>query len=165
MTRRNRRLRADGPLLPPSSSPAQRLSLTLMATSFIAIGCIGLCLLTASMWRSFVAIDALKLTTIHLRGAHRASLESLMTAAKTGYGDPLMALDLSAAATAMTGHPWVRTATLRRQLPNQLHIDLQEHSPKALLMLSAAISQKSAKTWCCSPAARAAWFPPACASC
>ena len=135
MTRRNRRLRADGQPVPLGGQDAQSIILTLLRLGFVGVACVGLALLAGSSWRAFVAIDALKLTTVEVRGAHRASKEALLAAAGTDYGDPLMTLDLRRAAAAMTGHPWVRSATLRRQLPNRLHIDVQEHRPKALLML------------------------------
>lgn len=133
---RNRRLRPDGPVVPPSGHAAQRATLWVMRLGFVAVALMGLSLLSASVWRSFVAIDALKLTTVEVRGAKRASKEALLAAAGADYGAPLMTLNLGRAASAMTRHPWVRTATLRRQLPNRLHIDVQEHSPKALVMLN-----------------------------
>lgn len=135
MTRRNRRLRADGHAGQLGAQDAQSIILTLLRLGFVGVACVGLALLVGSSWRAFVAIDALKLTTVELRGAQRASKEALLGAAGTDYGDPLMTIDLRRAAAAMTGHPWVRAATLRRQLPNRLHIDVEEHRPKALLML------------------------------
>ncbi len=134
MTRHNRRVRADVPELPLSGSRAQNITLAMMRAAFVVVGLVGISLLTASGWRAFVAIDALKLTTVEVRGAHRARKEALLGAAGTDYGAPLMTIDLQQAAGNMTQHPWVRSATLRRQLPNRLHIDVQEHSPKALLM-------------------------------
>ena len=135
MTRRNRRVRTDGHPAQLRAQDAQSIVLTLMRIGFVGVAGIGLVLLLGSSWRAFVAIDALQLTTVELRGAQRASKEALLGAACTDYGDPLLTINLRRAAAAMTGHPWVRTATVRRQLPNRLHIDVQEHRPKALLML------------------------------
>lgn len=135
MSRRNRRLRADDHPAHKAVTRAQGVMLWLMRAGFIAVGCTGLALLVASSWRAFVAIDALRLTTVHVRGGHRSNKEALLVAAGTNYGDPLMSIDLGQVANDMVGHPWVRTATVRRQLPNRLHIDVQEHTPKALTML------------------------------
>lgn len=134
MSRPNRRLKNDGPVAPVPGSRAQHVVLALMRVSFVVVALIGITLLSASVWQAFVAIDALKLTTVELKGAQRTHKAALLSAAGTEYGAPLLAIDLKAAAAGMSAHPWVRTATLRRQLPNRLHIDVQEHSPKALLM-------------------------------
>ena len=43
----------------------------------------------------------------------------------------LFTLDLAAARTAFEGVPWVRKALVRREFPNRLNVQLQEHLPVA----------------------------------
>jgi cell division septal protein FtsQ len=133
--RHNRRVKKSSSGPESLAQSLQAFCLLLFRTAFISVVGVGLVILGVSGTRAFMAIDALKLTTVHVRGAQRATREALLDAAGVHYGDALLQINLHTAAAGMLAHPWVQGATIRRQWPNRVHIEVTEHVPKALVML------------------------------
>lgn len=70
----------------------------------------------------------------HLRivGASRAPVAELRHLADLPLGEPLVALDLEAAAHGVSRHPWVESAEVRRSFPDTVVIVVRERVPVAV---------------------------------
>ncbi|MBY0429803.1 MAG: FtsQ-type POTRA domain-containing protein, partial [Rhodospirillales bacterium] len=60
----------------------------------------------------------MRLTRIELDGNVHLSSDDLLTALEAKEGDPILALDLAAARQRVQALPWVKQASVERQLPN-----------------------------------------------
>lgn len=49
-------------------------------------------------------------------------------------GTNILALEIDALAGRVSAHPWVRRATVTRELPDTLLVDVEEHEPQAVLL-------------------------------
>jgi hypothetical protein len=72
---------------------------------------------------------------IDVHGEHRTTRPEVLAYAGAQLGAPILGLDLDAMALRLRHHPWIGRATLRRQLPDRLHIDVVEHEPALLVSL------------------------------
>jgi cell division protein FtsQ len=69
---------------------------------------------------------------ILVTGRSETPRPTLLQALGTGFGDPILALDLRAARDRLLALPWVSAAEIERVLPNTLIIRLSERQPIAL---------------------------------
>jgi len=69
---------------------------------------------------------------IFVEGRSRTSREELMAALQVQRGDPIFGVDLTATRQRLEEISWVKTATLERRLPGELHILLSERNPIAV---------------------------------
>ncbi|WP_300296187.1 cell division protein FtsQ/DivIB [Ferrovibrio sp.] len=68
----------------------------------------------------------MRLGEVNLQGRVHAPLEALAEAVGVERGDPMLSLDLDAIRRRVEGIGWVRQATVWRQLPDTLHIEIVE---------------------------------------
>lgn len=90
---------------------------------------------TAPIGRSFTRVSqrlGLTVDEILVVGRVETSRQSLLQAIGTGFGEPILAVDLRAARGRVLALPWVSAAELERVLPNTLIIRLHERQPAAL---------------------------------
>lgn len=73
----------------------------------------------------------LKLGEVNLRGRVHTPLEVLAAAVGVERGDPILSLDLDAVRRKVESIGWVKQATVWRQLPDTLHIEIVEREPFA----------------------------------
>lgn len=66
-------------------------------------------------------------------GAHRATPVALRHLVDIRNGTTLLGVDLERAEQGAAEHPWVRSATATRRLPDTVVIEVDEHEPVALL--------------------------------
>lgn len=69
---------------------------------------------------------------IFVEGRHRTSAEALRGALRLERGAPILAFDPDAARERVEALPWVRDATVERQLPDAVHLRIAERQPLAL---------------------------------
>jgi cell division protein FtsQ len=69
---------------------------------------------------------------IYVEGRKRTAREDLLTALNVHRGDPILGIDLSATRQRLEEIAWVKTATLERRLPNEVHLLITEREPVAL---------------------------------
>jgi cell division protein FtsQ len=67
-----------------------------------------------------------------IKGRHYASAERILNIVSVHRGDPLFACNPEAIKKQLEEYSWVRQATVKRQLPGILFIDIQERQPVAL---------------------------------
>ena len=75
------------------------------------------------------------LTTIRVQGNKRSSKMEVVEGSGLQLGKNLFALDLSAAEKRLQNVGWIRGASITRQFPNGLLIEVEEHEPVALVSL------------------------------
>ena len=76
------------------------------------------------------------LAAVSFSGLQRASRVELLRLAALTKGQNLWTLDVSALERAMLQHPWVRTVEVTRRFPNRVSVEVTEHVPVALAVLS-----------------------------
>ena len=72
--------------------------------------------------------------TIDVQGNAWSKAPDLITHAQLMRGVNIFDVDLAHAAGQLESHPWVKTATVERELPDTLHIRITEHEPVALIV-------------------------------
>ncbi len=86
-------------------------------------------------WQWALTAPQFAITAIHLTGNERATGAELLKLSGLATGQNILSLDVAAAERALSGHPWVKSATVRRHLPGTLELRITEHQPTALAML------------------------------
>lgn len=69
---------------------------------------------------------------IFVEGRHETARETLRAALRLERGAPILAFDPAAAKKRVEGLPWVRSASIERQLPDIVHVRIVERRPLAL---------------------------------
>jgi cell division protein FtsQ len=87
---------------------------------------IGTSLLNTSA-RAGLALDQVQVT-----GRSETSQTEILTAIGVQRGTPLLSVDIQAIRQRLIALPWVATATVERQFPNGLSVDITEAQPLAL---------------------------------
>ena len=78
-----------------------------------------------------------RLNEIELPVCRHLSQAALQSYLHTRIGQNIFSVDLEGAAARIVSHPWIRTATVRRSLPDKLVVEASEHEAVALLQLEA----------------------------
>jgi cell division protein FtsQ len=73
----------------------------------------------------------MRLGEVNLQGRLHTPIEALAEAVGVERGEPILALDLDAVRRRVEAIGWVRQATVWRQLPDTLHIEIAEREPFA----------------------------------
>lgn len=73
----------------------------------------------------------LAVNEVTVSGRHRAGPEALRHALGIQIGDPILRLDLEGLKARLEDNGWVRSASISRQLPDRLHIVIEERQPFA----------------------------------
>lgn len=131
---RNRRVSSRGGL----SEGGRTLGASVLVTATWVLGLSAFAAATYGAyegWQAAVSSRRFALKEIQLAGNHRASVAELSAYTGAKPGDGLLDLDLDAIALRLRRHPWVDSARVRRRLPDELIIDVQEHTPALLVSL------------------------------
>jgi cell division protein FtsQ len=78
------------------------------------------------------AASGLRLENLTVEGRDHTTPEDLRAALDVGRGTPILAIDVAEARTALEALPWVKAARVERQLPDTVHVVIQEREPFAL---------------------------------
>jgi cell division protein FtsQ len=101
---------------------------------------VGAVLLGAGMggylsYQRLMTSDTFRIQAIRVEGARNAPAEELQRLAQDLLGRHIFNADVAAARAAVMEHPWVRSASLHRRLPDTVVVEVQEHEPRALLLI------------------------------
>ncbi len=77
--------------------------------------------------------SVLTIRTLHVKTGHQAKPEELQLYLREFVGQPLYGVDLKRVQQVAGRHPWVAAATVRRQPPNELEVEITERQPVALI--------------------------------
>lgn len=69
---------------------------------------------------------------VTVTGRNRTSSDAVMTALGVERGDPILAVDVEAARFRLERLDWVQSATVKRLLPDTIHVELVERRPFAI---------------------------------
>jgi len=100
-----------------------------------------LCLLLAGLagaaawsgWRMLVRSDIFRLTTVTVQGNRQVPSDTIIEAAGLEQGMNLLILDTDQAGRRISANPWIRSATVRRQWPSAVLIQVREYRPLAMI--------------------------------
>jgi len=104
----------------------RRLTLVLAALALV----VGAAVATRS---SLLDVDRVEVT-----GAEQTSAEAVLRAAAVEPGEPLVSVDLEAAARRVEQLPWVDDVTVARRWPSTVEVQVSEREPVALAQLTGA---------------------------
>jgi cell division protein FtsQ len=93
----------------------------------------------APMWDNFTrdlveltATSGLRLESLTVDGRQHTTPEDLRAALDVTRGTPILTINVAEAREALEALPWVKAARVERQLPNTVHVVIQEREPYAL---------------------------------
>ncbi|NIA08744.1 MAG: FtsQ-type POTRA domain-containing protein [Nitrospiraceae bacterium] len=84
-------------------------------------------------WHWACQSDLFRVSRVHITGCRHLTQEEILRLSKVTAQDNLLSLNLKSIAGAIETDPWVRSVEVRRRLPDQLIIKVQERTPVALL--------------------------------
>ncbi len=74
----------------------------------------------------------MRLDALTVEGREMTSRDDLLAALDIERGSPILSIDVAHAKSAIEALPWVKTAKVERQLPDAVHILIEERTPYAL---------------------------------
>lgn len=86
-------------------------------------------------WDALVHSQRLVVRRIDIAGAQRVARQELVAYAGLDVGQPILDLDLDGMALKLRRHPWVASATVRRRLPDAVHVEVTEYEPAMVVAL------------------------------
>jgi cell division protein FtsQ len=92
----------------------------------------------AACWGLFqwaTAAGIFDVRTVRVLGLSRIQREELLRLSPIRVGDNIWTAELDGAERALTRHPWVKRARVRRELPNAVSIQVEEREAAALIDL------------------------------
>ena len=78
------------------------------------------------------AASGLRLESLTVEGREHTSPEDIRAALDVTRGTPILTINVAEAREALEALPWVKAARVERQLPNTVHVVIQEREPFAL---------------------------------
>lgn len=81
-----------------------------------------------------VELESLAVRIIEIDGYQGVQPESIRRLAGVMKGDPLLRVDLKEVRRKVISHPWVKDATVVRELPDTLRISVKERVPTAVVL-------------------------------
>jgi cell division protein FtsQ len=94
-----------------------------------------LVVLIVLLHHDFTRADRFRLRTIDLPDCRHLTKTALLNYLHFRTGQNVFTIDLHGAAKRIYDHPWVKTASVRRELPDTVVVELTEREPVALLRM------------------------------
>jgi cell division protein FtsQ len=135
LSRRNRRIAAR-----TGRDAQSRLRLRALvrraATSALAlVAVVGAAVAVAWGFEAVATSSPMQVKHIELTGNTRVSAAEVAAYTGVKEGAKLISVDLDAVALQLRRHPWIASARVRRRLPDELLIEVQEYQPAILVSL------------------------------
>lgn len=93
--------------------------------------------LVVLLHQNFTRADQFRLRTIDVPECRHLTKAALLNYLHFRPGQNIFTVDVRGAADRIAEHPWVKTASVRRQLPDLVVVELTEREPVALLRMDA----------------------------
>jgi cell division protein FtsQ len=84
-------------------------------------------------YRTLLVSPLLRVTRIQVSGCLQLDPQTVIKQAAIPSGANILSLDLATVSRRVTDHPWVRSAVVRREIPDRIHISMEERQPVALV--------------------------------
>jgi cell division protein FtsQ len=79
--------------------------------------------------------DYFRAKTISISGYSRLSQKTVLSQAQLSPGDNLLAVNLQVVRKRLLAHPWIAAARVSREIPETIHINIEEHACMAIVDL------------------------------
>jgi cell division protein FtsQ len=79
--------------------------------------------------------DYFRAKTISVSGCSRLSQQTVLSQAQLSPGDNLLAVNLQLVRKRLLAHPWIAAARVSREIPEKIHISIEEHACMAVVDL------------------------------
>ncbi len=86
-----------------------------------------------SGWRMLAGSDVFRLTAVTVQGNRMVRGTEILEAAGLEQGMNLLVLDTERAARRIRANPWIRSASVRRQWPSTVLVQVREYRPLAMI--------------------------------
>lgn len=100
---------------------------------FLCLTVAALSLLFVRGYQMLLTSPLLSVTRIQVNGGKHLQPETVIQHAGIHPGDNILALDLAEISRRVTGHPWVASAVVVREIPDSIRIDIEERQPFAVV--------------------------------
>ncbi len=119
-----------------------RMALISVSFGFLAIVTAAVLLKnkTNVWWMETTSDAGLVLSNIEIKGLNRTKRRDVEAVLDVDTGMPLLAIDLAALQKRVEALPWVKEATITRELPGNMSIEIKERVPYALSQLDGQVS-------------------------
>lgn len=84
-------------------------------------------------WQVLCASSRLRVTGLDLSGNVRVRPADLQAYTGIEIGDSILTANLDAASISLRQHPWIKSATVSRRLPDRVAIDVQEYTAEIIV--------------------------------
>ena len=144
------------PATPPRRSPRAKLSARMLRLGALACAAASLLALAgyavgsgwagariAATGEGLVGIAAgsgFKVRNVLVEGRDQTAAADILAALRAERGTPLLAVDVAAAKERLEKLPWIQSAMVERQLPDTLHVRVEERRAYALWQLGRRLS-------------------------
>jgi len=101
--------------------------------------CVGIIVLAATTCVFIIVHDVLthseyfKAEKLTIKGSERLAREQIVRQAQVHAGVNILAVNLSLTRRRLLEHPWIAEAEVSREIPSGLSIQIQEHTPMAVI--------------------------------
>ncbi|MEE9542316.1 MAG: FtsQ-type POTRA domain-containing protein [Thermodesulfobacteriota bacterium] len=119
-------------------SPAKRIKRALAVTLKLALIVFSVPVLSYGGWRLYqelLVTSRLEIRKINVAGVERVKAEEIIRLASIEEGQNILSIDLFSGARAIETHPWIRTAIIRRHIPDTINIEITERKPLSLVSM------------------------------
>lgn len=119
-----------------------RMALVSVSFGFLAIVTAAVLLKneTNVWWMETTSDAGLVLSNIEIKGLNRTKRRDVEAVLDVDTGMPLLAIDLAALQTRVEALPWVKEATITRELPGNMSIEIKERVPYALSQIDGHVN-------------------------
>lgn len=119
-------------------SPAKRIKRALAVTLKIALIVFSVPAVSYGGWRLYKELlvsPRLEIRKINVAGVERVKAEEIKWLASIEEGQNILSIDLLSGARAIETHPWIRSAIIRRHIPDTINIEITERKPLSLVSM------------------------------
>lgn len=109
-----------------------RLLFSLKAVA-IVVGTTGMSLLFILVHDALTQSPYFSARAITVEGNHRVAPERILELGAVRMGDNILATNLKLLRRRILGNPWIAEVTVERELPDAIHIYVEEHIPAAVV--------------------------------
>ena len=118
-----------------ASSPAEkrRRNRVILKSVLIGAATIDAALGLLLLYMVFLHLPYFNLQHVEVTGNRRLSRDEVIEASELERGINLLTVNLPNIAQKLKKHPWIRSASVYRQFPGRVMIEIEERTPRAIL--------------------------------
>ena len=119
-------------------SRGARLKRALSLTLKLALIVVSVPAASYGAWRLYQELlvsPRLEIRKINVVGSERVKAQEIIGLTNIEEGQNILSADLSSGARAIETHPWIRSAVIRRHIPDTINIEVTERKPLSLVSM------------------------------